>query len=176
MIPTQRAVLTLALSFACVACERSSVPEPRREVPVADPVPAGVKTRLGGELTLSGPIANTDEGAVFVSVFPIGVTGRDREPVLFRTYLLADPEWRRSAGLSRLRFDLGAEDAPDEKAPRLSREMELVVRFDPDANPATVEPNAKEVAKRVKVGDTDLSIAIDADATDVPRAAKSDER
>ena len=173
MIPTQRALHTFVLLALCAACSRT--PEPPREAPLADPVPPGIKTRFGGELSLRGPLANLDEGAIFVAIFPMGATSRDRKPLLLRTYLLADPEWRRSAGARSLRFDLGVEDSFDDKPPRLSREMNLVVHFDPDGNSATREPGEREVSTRARVGDTDLSIVFDS-AADVPRAAKSDER
>lgn len=176
MIHTQRVLCTAIFLASGVGCSRTPESAPPRESPVADPVPAGVPTRFGGELSVRGPIANMDEGAVFVAVFPIGATGRDREPVLSRTYLLADPSWRRSSGLCALRFDLGAEDALDGKPPRLSREMEFVARFDPDGNPATHEPGEKEVSMRATVGDAGIVIVLDSSSADVPRAAQRDGR
>jgi hypothetical protein len=143
------------LLFLCAACGRSA-PAPVGPAPVDDPVAAGTPLRFTGEVVLSGALARKTDGAVLVSVRPVGQT----KAIWRRSYEIADPWWTVGPRERSLPFGLSPLDTLVEPPAQLSQVMEVVARYDPDGNADTDEPGDVEVVARARTGATDLVLVL----------------
>ncbi len=166
------------LFLLCAACSRTPSPAPI----VFEPLPPGTLPRFTGEVVLTGKLARATDGSVDISVRPIG----GAKAIWSRSYEIRDPWWtggpnRRSLpfGLSRLDGVEGS-GAPSSGAlssgalssgtssssaaaagvQPISREMEVVVRFDADGDPHTDGPDDVELVTRALTGATDLVLTL----------------
>lgn len=163
-MPKARQLFWPAL-FLCGACERTPPAVPRPEPP-ADPVDAQTRLCFTGDVVLRDQLERETRGAIVLSVRPIG----GRTAYLQRSYEILDP-WRTGNSIA---FGLSPRDGVVDPLPTFGREMELVVRFDADGNPATDEAGDVEVVTRARTGAVDLAIEIARTGPDHPRAAEVD--
>jgi hypothetical protein len=152
------------LIFLCAACSRTTEPTPSLSKPLAP----GTLARFTGEVVLVGALAHTTDGAVEISVRPIG--GKDA--IWSRSYEVRDPWWTGGPNRRSLPFGVSKADSVDASGPTaadgtkteiaqpVSEEMEVVVRFDPDGDPDTSEPGDIELVTRARTGATDLVLTL----------------
>ncbi len=118
-------------------------------------VPAAIRAALAGEVVVRGAEGLADAGSLTVALV---AAGEDR-PALARSWELADPAWRRYGSEQRLYFTLDPRDAASGPAPEATGACELIVRWDPDGNPATDE--AGVVVERLPVARDARDLRID---------------
>lgn len=144
------------LLFAACAQSEDSVSSTSALAPVSADreFPAGTEYR--GEFVLRGDAALLATGSASIAI----VSADADTPVLQRTWDLGDPAWRVGDGERRLYFALDARDAWPGADARIAAEMDLVVRFDPDGNPATDELGVAQDRSRVRTGARDLLVEL----------------
>jgi hypothetical protein len=148
----------------CAACSRTPEPAPS----VSEPLPPGTLPRFVGEVVLTGKLAHAKNGSVDIAVRPIGGSA-----IWSRSYDIRDPWWTSSPNRRSLPFGLSSldRDGPDASSgatpadgdgtrQALSKEMEIVVRFDADGDPATESPDDVELVTRARTGATDLVLTL----------------
>lgn len=153
----------------CAACSRTSAPTPS----LSEPLVPGTPERFAGEVVLVGAPARATDGSVEVAVRPIG----GDTAIWSRSYEVRDPWWTSGTNRRSLPFGISKADSvevagekdsdfDDEESGSpagsqlLAREMELVVRFDPDGNPSTHAAGDIEVVTRARTGATDLVVTL----------------
>jgi hypothetical protein len=159
------------LFLLCAACSRTPEPAPS----LGEPLPPGTIPRFTGEVVLAGKLARATDGSVEISVRPIG----GKNAIWSRSYEIGDPWWTESANRRSLPFGLSPLDgvegsgAPSPSAgsragtgsrepaqQAISKEMEIVVRFDADGDPDTAGPDDVELVQRALTGTTDLVLTL----------------
>ena len=127
-------VRTLALLLcATCACRRA---EPAAPAPARTGAPA----TISGQIELEGDLAKARRGSVTVSAWCAGEAGREgTQPLLSRTYPIADPDWNAEDGVLVRYFGLCDADRAGDGSRALPADIEVEASFDPDGLPGTHE-------------------------------------
>jgi hypothetical protein len=105
-----------------------------------------------GEIVVRGEPLSEDLGAVSVSIERAG----GGPALVARTWELSDPIWRERRGERRLYFRVDERDRVAGAAATVTGPLDLVVRWDPDGNPDTVEPTIVEVRRSLESAASDI--------------------